>query len=207
METSDVAQLILVSWRMSRQLKQHFIPDDPAPRHISPFRFPLTPGCEFPKYRSRSRLQLIPSSSTLIPFLWLATSLAHDTFKARELFMSPLKTSKFRQSTVQLVMDGQQKRHILQRVGQLILGQRTGTPIRKGMCFVQSRSMHPLHKVGIGGLRTEADQRRSNLGVEEWFWDSPGVDCEEIQILPSCMHDLLNPRITYNFPEPIEGFS
>jgi hypothetical protein len=101
-------------------------------------------------------------------------------------------------------MNRQKKGHILKRIGQLILRQRAGAPVGKGMCLIQLRAMDSLDEVGIGNLRTEADHRGGNLRVEEWLWYLAGMDREEIQVLSSGMHNFLNRRVTHNLPEGIQ---
>ncbi len=137
---------------MPCQLEQHLVPDDPASRHIPPLRFPFTPGCELPKNGCRLRLQLIPSPYALIAFLRFPPGLADRSFQARKLFMGPRQPAEFGQLGLQMIMDRQQKRHVFQCIGQLIVGQRSRTPIGERMGLVQSPSMHPLNKIGIGDL-------------------------------------------------------
>jgi hypothetical protein len=106
---------------MPRQLEQDFIPDDPTARHISTFRFPFTPGREFTKDRGRLWLELSPPSYTLIAFLRFAPSLADRPFETCKLFVRPWQPSKLRLPAVQMIMNRQEKGHILQRIGQLLV--------------------------------------------------------------------------------------
>ena len=80
------------------------------------------------------------------------------------------------QPLLQMRMEREKELHVFRRVGDLIGRERTGAPIGKGMGFLQSCAMHPLHQIGIGDLGAESHHGGGNLGIEKRFGNLPGVE-------------------------------
>jgi hypothetical protein len=72
------------------------------------------------------------------------------------------------------------------------------------MGFRELRTVESLNQVCVGDLGTIPDHGGGDLGIEKWFWDLPGMEGKQIEILPSGVDDFLNLAIADEFPEGVE---
>ena len=101
-------------------------------------------------------------------------------------------------------MDRQEEFNIFQGIGDLVIRERSRTPVGKGMGFRQLRAMESLDQIRIGDLGAIADHGSGDLGVEKRLRDLPGMYGKKIEILPTGMDDFLNLGITDELPEDVE---
>ncbi len=101
-------------------------------------------------------------------------------------------------------MDRQEKFDIFQGVRDLVIRERPGTPIGKGMGFRQLRAVESLDQVRVRDLSAIPDHGGGDLSIEKRFWDLSCMYGKQIEVLPPSVDDFLNLGITDEFPEDIE---
>ena len=146
-------------------------------------------------------LETVPSSDPLISIERVLALFGNSGFQSREFFSDPFGTAKRMKSFLKMRVQWEEKLHVFRRIGDLIGGQRPGTPIGKRMRFGKFGTMDPLNKIGIRDLRAESQHGGRNLCIEERLGDLSGMQSKQVQILTAGMNDLFHVRIADQLPK------
>src|SRR4029079_14215285 len=76
------------------ELEEYFVPHDASAMYVPASGFSFSPGRQFTKHRSPFGHQRVPSSNSLIAFLWLPTLFSHHRFESCKLLTRPFQTSE-----------------------------------------------------------------------------------------------------------------
>src|SRR5581483_4590523 len=112
-----------------RQLDQHLVPYDAAAGDVAATRLLFPPSDQLSQHRRDARLHVLPALDALIALTRLARGIRDFRFEPGELLAHPVETPMRLQALREMVAHLQEIFHIVDRVRELIAGQRPLTPV------------------------------------------------------------------------------